>query len=362
MIRRPPFAVLLPAVLAFSSSAVFAQQPPDAAPRQGPPQPPRAQPARTGADEVPRAELSAKVVEVTGDVRRAPTGTSPLDADAWRPVKAGEELPPGTLIRTGIRSDCLLLFGDDTVINVKRLTLASISDVYRTETEKTVRLGLGYGAIRGGTSEGALRSNVIIDSTVATLAKRGTEGFEMEVEPYTGRFTISLAREGLVEALQKRTGQRKLVRPGEYANELNIASLWIKQDRFDRTVKFAATESFSAADLDFTTANPTGRSVVSPGGGTEVAAFTPSASRAFVTDRVVDQLGTDTSAFSGLDLLVVEQPLVRRPEGNFGVGNTVRLLLPRSRIGTAAPRLLPERVSQGDVDRWSRSRARLRHR
>ena len=304
--------------------------------------------------------LTAKVVEVTGDVQRAPTGTSPLD-EGWTPVKADEELPGGTLIRTGIRSSCILLFGEDTVINIKRMTLASITDVYQTATQKTVRLGLGYGAIRGGSTEGTLRSSLVIDSTVATLAKRGTEGFEMEVEPYTGRFTISLAREGLVEALQKRTGQRKAVRPGQYANDINIATMWIKQDQFDRTVKFVSAESVTTADLDFSVANPRGMATVVPGGGTEVASLTPRASREFVTDQVVRETAASTQqALRELETVVVEQPIVRRPEGNFGVSNTIRILVPEKSQNKAIPRLLPRRFSQSDVDRWAKSGTRRR--
>ncbi len=308
------------------------------------------------ADAEQRQPLTAKVVEVVGDVRRAPTGTSPLDADAWLPTSAGDELPGGTLLRTGIRSSCILLFGDDTVIDVKRMSLASISDVYKTETEKTVRLGLGYGAIRGGSTEGTLRSNLIIDSTVATLAKRGTKGFEMQVEPYTGRFSISLAREGLLEALQKRTGQVRLVRPGEYANEVNIAKMWIKQDQFDRRVRFVPNESISTADLDFTTANPRGMGTIAPG-GTEVVSLSPRATREFITDQVLSEIDRtgDRTPFGGLDFVIIDQPIVRRPEGNFGVGNTVRVLLPdRQRTGSA-PRLLPRRVTQRAVDEWART-------
>ena len=70
--------------------------------------------------------------------------------------------------------------------------------------------------------EGKLRSDVVVDSTVATLAKRGTEGWQMRVEPMTGRFKISLAEYGLVDAVSKLRAAGRMsrtVRPGEYVTE-----------------------------------------------------------------------------------------------------------------------------------------------
>jgi hypothetical protein len=325
---------------------------------------PEAQPEETTEapsttdDEAEATPLSAKAIEVVGDVTTAPVGTSPLDGEAWKKVKVNDELASGTMIRTGIRSHLILQFGDDTIINVRRVTLASIDAFYKTETTKTTRLGLGYGAIRGGSTEGTLRGDLVIDSTVATLAKRGTQGFEMVVEPYTGRFNISLARQGLVEALQKATGQRRLVRPGEYANELNIATMWVKQEQFDRNVRFVASEALSTSDLDFSTANARGLATVAPGAGDQVTAFAQRAEREFVLDQVSQQLARPTTAFNQLlpDLVVVEQGPVRRAEGNFGVSDTVRVLVPDTQGKRQFRRFFHTRPTQKDVDRWTRKR------
>ncbi|MHC4066497.1 MAG: hypothetical protein ACYSUI_18630, partial [Planctomycetota bacterium] len=89
------------------------------------------------------APLTAKVIEVVGDVKNAPVGTSPLKAEAWQPVHLDDELGGGTLIRSGLRSHVTLLFGDDMVVQVNRITLASISACYKTKTQQTIRLGLG---------------------------------------------------------------------------------------------------------------------------------------------------------------------------------------------------------------------------
>ena len=296
-----------------------------------------AQPAPTtepaSADQAEQATaLTAKAIEVVGDVRTAPSGTSPLKADAWKPVREGDELGVGTSIRTGLRSYLTLLFGDNTVVQVKRFTLASISDFYETATQETIRLGLGYGAVRGGATEGLLRSDLIIDSTVATLAKRGTEGFEMEVEPHTGRFRISLAEEGLVEALQRHTNQHRLVHPGEYATELNIAKMWVRQAMFDRTVHLVANESMTQADLDFTVDHARGLGAVDPGAGAGLTGIArPGVQSSAAAGAIAPSARWASVMPRGPDLVVVDRRPVRRPEGNFGVADTLRVLVPQEK-------------------------------
>lgn len=272
-------------------------------------------------------ELGAEVIEVKGLVERSAGGGAEDSAVKWTPVKQGEKLGGGTQIRTGLRAHLVLRFGDASVVMVKRATLASIDQFYREADTETIRLGLGYGAVRGGTTEGTVRSDFVVDSTVATLAKRGTEGWEFWVEPYSGRFRVSLAESGLVQALEKLTGQRRMVRPGEYANHANIGAMWIKQDVFDRTVQFFTAESVSQADLAFSVRNPDGVGVTGPGLGTEarrfggrVAARRPSAG-----------LGGQRDLRNLFDTLVVQPAHLDRPEGNFGTGPTFKVLLPKSR-------------------------------
>ena len=100
---------LLAATLVLIGYATGAEQPPPSD------QASASQPAQT-----PVSQLSAVAVEVVGDVKTAGVGASPLDAAAWTPVKLGQKLPGGTLIRTGLRSRVILRFGDDTVISVPR--------------------------------------------------------------------------------------------------------------------------------------------------------------------------------------------------------------------------------------------------
>ena len=270
-----------------------------------------------------KTPLMATVIEVAGGVDYAPVDADPLDATAWKPVTTDMKLGADTQIRTGLRSHCTLLFGekpDQTVISVRRATLACIADVYRSKTEQRIRIGLGYGAVRGGSTEGTLRSDVVIDSPVATLAKRGTEGFEMEVAPVGDFFRVSLARSGLVTALSRTQDMRRTVRPGQYVSQRTIARTWVNQESFDRTVRFFDVGSMSAADTQFTTRAATGLGSVAPGGGRDLR----------------DLAARDTSVRRrpGLPPLhnmttVLFRPMTtQRPEGNFGFGRRLRVMAP----------------------------------
>jgi hypothetical protein len=208
-----------------------------------------------------------------------------------------------------------------------------------------VRVGLGYGTVRGGSSEGTIRSDVIVDSPAATLAKRGTEGWQIEVEPGTQRFRISLAQYGLVEAIQKLGDERtrsRLVRPGEYATDANIANLWLKQDIFDRNVVFFAPEGLSEADAQYTLTNTSGMNVMAPGGGMAVSDLSQRVS----ASHVLDQIAANFPASAPPPTTAIGSRVpVSRPEGNFGTGLTFRAaassqasLAPRKATATSPAR------------------------
>ena len=287
--------------------------------------------ARAGGPNAKAAtaeDLLAEVIEVRGRVERSAVGAAeaaPATAK-WTPVVHGEKLGGGVRIRTGLRAHLILRFGDASVVMISRATLASIDQFYREANTESVRLGLGYGAIRGGTSAGPVRSDFTVESTVATLAKRGTEGWEFWVEPYTGRFRVSLAESGLAEALEKLTGRRRLVRPGEYADHTNIGVMWIKQDVFDRTVHFYRSESLSPADLAANLRQSHGLGVAGPGLASETWA---SSGRGRVP-RPAGGFDTWTDGQRLFDLLVLRPTYVDRPEGNFGMGSTFDVLLPKA--------------------------------
>ena len=274
--------------------------------------------------------LWAMVIEVAGSVDWAVAGVSPLESKGWTPVRANDRLQPGSQIRTGLNSHVNLKFGETTVVAIRSATHASLDQILRSATTETVRVGLGYGTVRGGSTEGKFRSDVAIESTVATLAKRGTEGWEMQVEPMTGRFRISLAEHGLVEARSHiRSAQRtsRPVRPGEYATDTNIANMWIKQDIFDRNVKFYQAESVTLSDADFTTDHTRGYGVLAPGGGSNLTDISSRVSSDFVLGQVAQNF---PSGVLPNTTLLVPTGAVARPEGHFGVGSSFKVLVPEA--------------------------------
>lgn len=282
-------------------------------------------------DQITRQEkgtvpLQAVVTEVSGRVDWAQVGTSPAAKAGWTPVKVDDRLVDGMQIRTGLRSYVNLRFGETTFISIRSATYVSLAEAIKGATVEAVRLDLGYGTVRGASTEGEIRSQVVVESTKATMAKRGTDGWEISVEPHTGRFQISLARYGLVEAIQRLAEGRsrsKLVRPGEYATNTNIANLWLKQAVFDRNVAFFEATAVTSSDSDFSTDHPRGYSVMAPGAGAQAWSLAARTGQQSVLQQMIGA-GQQTP-----DLVVLTPPPQRRPDGNFGTGPSFRVLVPR---------------------------------
>ena len=207
-------------------------------------------------------QLKARVVSVAGAASWAPAAASPTDKQAWKAVQVGDEYDAGTQIKTSLRSAVVLTFGDDTVVKIERMTLASIDQFHKSATTKTTRLGLGYGAVRAGVAEGALRSDFAVDSPVATLSKRGTDGIYFYQEPRTGRFVISLARAGELEILHRIRQQLRLLRRGENVTQRLLD--FILRSQIDRNFHFF-TGGLTNAELQFEMRNTTGLSILNPG-------------------------------------------------------------------------------------------------
>lgn len=296
------------------------------------------------ADETTEKQpLPAVVIEVEGSADWAKVGVSPLANDGWTAIKLDDRLDPGTQIRTGLRSHVNLKFGETTVVSLRSATFAGLDQLYRSANVESVRIGLGYGTVRGGSSEGEFRADVIVDSPIATLAKRGTEGWQMEVEPGTRRFRVSLAEYGLVEAIQKLGQDRtrsKLVRPGEYANGANIANMWIKQNIFDHNVTFYQPESVTAADAEFTLDNTKGVGVLAPGGGSSLVDMSGRVSADFVLRQIAANF---PAGISPPTTAVGQSGPISRPEGNFGTSMTFRAMIPEDSTRLAARVSSPNR-------------------
>lgn len=274
-----------------------------------------AAPAAPQNQSAPIADpMQARVLKVSGQVQYALIETAGGgNIGVWQDAKVGDTLPAGTRIRTRLRSQVVLAFGDDSVVLIDRATLASIDQFHRSGDTKHVRLGLGHGAIRAGVAETTLRSDMTIETPTATLSKKGTIDFGIEYEPSTGRFRIFLAREGLVEALNKLTQERRYVLPGQYATQAMVR--WITTATFDRHVAMADLFGMNGNEKMFNALHSSGLGVVEPGGGNVAGNFGP---------RVGSQQGT--GPFVRTSPILPIQPgagAINRPEGNFGTGGAV---------------------------------------
>ncbi len=274
------------------------------------------------ADAGDRQTLQATVVDCHGNVKRAPAGVGPVD-QGWVPVQLGELLPAGTQIKTGLRSSVALEFGDDTIVQIRKVSLASIDDYHQTATTKTVALGLGYGTVRGGSLEADLRTDVVVDSTVATLAKRGTEGWQIDVEPITKRFWIG-THTGEIDAFMKAIQRRRSIRSQEYVNNRNVRDLWVNQSVRDRKVSFYDGASVADSETQFAADNSGGATVVSPD-ASQGSELTKRIDPTFVTQQLAarDTVQQDSPSI----FLPPSSQLRLRPEGDFGNPPTFSNLL-----------------------------------
>jgi hypothetical protein len=94
------------------------------------------------------------------------------------------------------------------------------------------------------------------------LTKRGTWGFRMFVERGTGRFTIALADAGMIEALNRLTGQQQNLFPGQYLTQAMIR--WVDQASFDRLISMQDPLGLTVDEFEFQAFNPTGLAILDP--------------------------------------------------------------------------------------------------
>lgn len=254
----------------------------------------------------------------------------------WQPAKVNDLLPQGTRVRTLLRSRLTLAFGPDVVTVIEPMTIASIDQFYRAGDTKRVRISMGHGSIRAGAAETTLRSDMTIDTPTATLSKRGTMDFGIQYFPPTehgspGRFRIYLAREGLVEALNKMTDESRAILPGQYITQ--AMRRWIDTLSEDRWVPVVDTWAMTDAEALFNMLNDSGLSVVEPGGGSEIYKL---------AGRDVGKLAALINAQrTGFRPIVPSisppgQTVFVRPEGNFGTGagaNSAARIINRGRKG-----------------------------
>lgn len=302
------------------------------------------QPADTPATDQPppasessgKQPIMARVIEVHGDVKWAP-----LDSQEYKPCALDDEYPEKTKIITGVRSSVKLQIGEEepyTCMLIDAVGKTVLSEAYKTQDTKTVRVGVGYGRIRAGVAEGGLKSDFTVDSPVATLSKRGTWGFTLFYERDTEFFEIGLTERGLIEVINKMTQERRILNPRELITSAMRA--WLDQIQFDRNV--AIPDIFGQGDIGvvFNRLEQSGLGVLAPGSGqqTLLNLSTPQARAAFAeTLRGLLPAGTLTPPQINTGL---------RAEGFFGTGrgdDLVEVMIehnnPLSQKGFARPGL-----------------------
>ena len=323
-LRRNRYNVLVTCLLFAMAAAASAQAPPAPDPMQ-PMQPVPIQP--TAAPTTPTAAtdaaatqpaagtlIKARVLEVRGDARHAP-----IDSEDFTPCKVNDEYPPDTVIMTGLRSSVLLRIGEDdsyTAVVIDPASKTLLSELAVVEDTKRVRIGVGYGQVRAGVVEGGLKSDFTVSSPVATLSKRGTWGFGLFMQrPDT--FEVFLLDQGLVEAFNLGTGQRRQVLPGQFVD--STMKRWAQLA--NKNINVPTTDILGQSDIDvaYNRLKNDGLRILNPEGGQTVLINlqNPAAGNNFAR-LVRNSLGTTGVGPAPLNPL--------RPEGFFGTGRGEQLI------------------------------------
>lgn len=223
------------------------------------------------------ASLVFEVFEMQGNVRVGAAGTDPKLAAGWQTVKKGDTLRSGQAIHVPFRGKLKLVArpaDPPTVLLFDSGSLIQISELSLKDGVALCRMDLGYGQIKAGVAEGATRSDLEIRSPAATLSKKGTDIFGMEVRP-DGRFNMFLTDHGrgLVQAIQMQSTQMgalntmrtRMLTPGQWIT--HQMSRAIDNMQFDRRVNINDVYGLGGADALFTMLNDRGFGFLLPAGG-----------------------------------------------------------------------------------------------
>lgn len=226
---------------------------------------PQSQPAAKNGD------LVYEVVEVQGKAHVAPTGTDPLKNDGWTPIKVGDQLHAGQLVRVfTVRSKVKVVArpaDPPTVMLFDRGTLVNISELAIVNGAAKSRIQLGYGQIKAGVAEGTVRSDMEIESPVATLSKRGTDIFGMEYGNGQYKMFLTDKGRGLIQAIQtqataygsQRLNEARFVTPGQFITHQLLRA--IDNVQFDREVNVNDVFGLGKSDSLFSMLNDRGLGV-----------------------------------------------------------------------------------------------------
>jgi len=148
------------------------------------------------------ATLNATVVELAGKVEYQ------LPGKAWRPAKAGDLLPAGTIVSTGFKSTAVLRVGTSTV-TVKPVTRLSLEEIVQSSTGTQTQLFLMAGRVKAEvTPQAGQTTEFQVKSPTATASVRGT-GFEFD--------GINLIVEHGQVRIVTPTGMSRTVATGEFS-------------------------------------------------------------------------------------------------------------------------------------------------
>lgn len=221
------------------------------------------QPATQPADVTP---ITARVLEVRGDVRHAPLGS-----DNWQPCAVDDEYPQETVILTGIRSAIKLQIGTDdtlTAVLIESATRSVLSEAFTTTQAKRVRIGVGYGRVRAGVVEGGLKSDFTVDCPVATLSKRGTWDFGLFYERATNRFEVFVHDQGLVDVLDRMSRERRELEAGQAVTQ--AMRRWFDEAQLRFNIAIPDILGQSDVEVAFNSLQQSGLRVLDPQGGYSV--------------------------------------------------------------------------------------------
>lgn len=304
MTRRLIMAALVPTFAGiFWATTVFAQATPAGT-----------QPAASDGS------LVYEVIAIERNVRVAPAGTDPKVAAGWRPLKLGESLRAGQQVSVPIRGTLKLVArpaDPPTVLLFDRMSLVQISELSLANGVAKSRIELAYGQIKAGVAEGRTRSDMEIQSPAATLSKRGTDIFGIEVRP-DGRFNMFLTDQGrgLVQAIQMQSTQigamnamrSRMITPGQWITHQMARA--IDNVQFDRNVNINDVYGMKGMDQLFTMLNDRGFGFLLPAGGGSPLNFQGSQT----TEEGQEPPGL------GQPFPQLIQQIRTITEGNFGIG------------------------------------------
>lgn len=125
----------------------------------------------TPAPDAPQ-QLTAKVLEVSGQAM-CRVG----EEQEWKPIQAGDALPVGTMVQTGLKSSVKIQTGPNAVITVE-----SLSDIIigrnEIDEEKTIRTNVGkrYGKMKFNVSDAGFTNDFRVTTPTGVMAVKGTNG------------------------------------------------------------------------------------------------------------------------------------------------------------------------------------------